>query len=123
MSARPSPTAMSRLTMHDQLLVNLCGWLACQVIMPSPNFEMMVAQLSRVIPNTSPDHPLVRPLAEAAVIFARTAKTWRSLEHHSAGFKLRMALEPVFMARAGAASAAIWPEENSQSEEPAHAAE
>lgn len=116
-------SGMARLTIHDQLLVNLCGWLVCDVVKPSDNFAMMVGQLRRVIPNASPDHPLISPLVEAAAFYARTADDWRSLDHSRARFDLRGAVQVVFMARAAAAAAAIWPDENSQPEEPAHAAE
>lgn len=117
-------SGMARLTIHDQLLVNLAGWLVCDVIKPSDNFALMVAQLRRVIPNASFDHPLISPLVDAAAFYARTADNWCSPDHSRARFDLRGAVQAVFMARAAAAAAAIWPDEDTPATmEPAHAAE
>lgn len=106
-----------RLTPHDQLLINLCGWLVTCKVKPDPNHAMMLAQLARVIPNTSRDHALIEPLALAAAEFARTGDALSLLA-------LNGALQPVFMTRATAAAASIWPDENlapQPASEPAHA--
>lgn len=111
-----------RLTIHDQLLINLCGWVAVSRFL-DPNHPMMLEQIARTIPNCS-DHPLVEPLAHAASAVVRAAGAPSSPEWLRARLDLDGALHAVFYARAAQAAAQIWPEENTQpgKEEPAHAA-
>lgn len=113
-----------RLTIHDQLLINLAGWLAVARF-ADPNHKMMVEQTARVIPNVSPDHPLISPLAEAAARVVRAFQHPASSDQAFARLDLDAAVQAVFYARAAQAAAQIWPEENTQpgTEEPAHAAE
>lgn len=113
-----------RLTIHDQLLINLCGWLAVARF-ADPNHRMILEQTARVIPNTSPDHPLITPLAEAAARVVRAFASLTSADLALSRLELDAAVQAVFYARAAQAAAQIWPEENTQpgSEEPAHAAQ
>lgn len=120
-----------RLTLHDQLLINLCGWLATARF-KDPTFELMIGQTARVIPNCG-DHPLIVHLAHAASAVVRAAHAPSSTEFWQARLDLDAAVQAVFYARAAQAAAAIWPEENLApapepgtqpgTEEPAHAAE
>lgn len=121
----------ARLTIHDQLLVNLCGWLATSRF-ADPNRVLMLEQTARVIPNCS-DHPLIAGLAHAAAAVVKASAFPASMDWLKARLDLDAAVQAVFYARAAQAAAAIWPEENLApapepgtqpgSEEPAHAAE
>ncbi len=117
-------SAAPRLTLHDQLLINLCGWLACTRF-NDPNRAMMVAQAARAIPRVNHDHPLIGPLAEAAGQVIRHSDQPGAPDLARARLDLDAALQAVFYARAAQAAAAIWPEENTQpaAEEPANAAQ
>lgn len=118
------PASPQRLTIHDQLLINLAGWLAVARF-ADPNHQLIIEQVSRVIPNVSPDHPLITPLAEAAAAVVRGFQSPTSSELARARLDLDGAVQAVFYARAAQAAAQIWPEENTQPgiEEPAHVAE
>lgn len=113
-----------RLTLHDQLLINLCGWLACARF-ADPNHQLMLEQAGRTIPHVSHDHPLIGPLAEAAQAVVNGFASPSSSSLARARLELDAAVQAVFFARAAQAAAAIWPEENTQAPatEPAHAAE
>ena len=100
-----------RLTLHDQLLINLAGWLAVMRF-EDPNRDMMVAQVERVIPHVTPDHPLITPLAEAAAFVVRGFQSPTSSGLVRARLELDAAVQAVFYARAAQSAAAIWPEEN-----------
>lgn len=113
-----------RLTIHDQLLINLAGWLAVARF-ADPNHKLILEQTQRVIPHVTPDHPLLTPLAEAAAAVVHGFASPTSAGLAAARLELDAAVQAVFYARAAQAAAAIWPEENTQpgTEEPAHAAE
>jgi hypothetical protein len=117
-----------RLTLQDQLLINLCGWLAC-ARMSDPNHALMIDQVRRSLPLVTQDHPLISPLAEAAQAVVSHIDAPGSMQLMVARLHLDQACQAVFMARAAQAAAAIWPEENtdftqpSPASEPAHAAE
>lgn len=114
-----------RLTLHDQLLINLCGWLATMRF-ADPNRELMLAQTSRTIPHVSHDHPLIGPLAEAAQAVVNHCQSPSSSSLAGARLELDAAVQAIFYARAAQAAAAIWPDENTQpspASEPAHAAQ
>jgi hypothetical protein len=108
-----------KLTIHDQLMVNLCGWLAVTRF-SDPNRALIETQLTRVLPLVNRNHPLIDPLAAAARAVVEAAAKARAFPR----LDMDAALQPVFMARAAAAAAHIWPDENTQPEtasEPAHA--
>lgn len=108
----PAPIAApARLTIWDQALVNLAGWLACSR-WPDPNREMMLAQARRVIPHVSHDHGLIGPLAEATLRLCNNAEAPSSMEWSRARHDMEMALAAVFMARGSQACAQLWPDEN-----------
>ena len=115
-------TAAPRLTLADQLLINLCGWLACARLAEA-NTALMIDQTRRILPQVSRDYPLIGQLAEAADEVLRHIDAPRSMELLVARLHLDRACQTVFMARAAQAAAAIWPEENTPAMEPAHAAE
>lgn len=124
-------TGVARLTIHDQLLINLCGWVACDRL-AGPNRQLFIDQIARVIPNCS-EHPLIEGLAHAAARVVRQAGALSSPDWLMARMELDAALQVVFFARAAQAAAQVWPEENlapapepgtqPAAEEPAHAAE
>ena len=118
-------TAARPLTIYDQMLINLCGWLACMRIFPDPNLALMLDQTRRVIPHVSQDHPLITPLAEAAAAVVEGFNSPISSGLARARLELDAACQAVFMARTVGCAVRLWPEENSQpgTEEPAHAAE
>ena len=107
-----------RLTLHDQALINLCGWLACSR-WPDPNRELVLAQVRRLVPGVAHDNPLIGPLAEAAQSVADHSDHPSSMELLAARHRMEAALASVFMARGSQACAAIWPEENTQALPPA----
>lgn len=115
-----------RLTIHDQLLINLCGWLSVSWS-DDPTLDLVLSQLRRVLPSCSDHNRLVAQLAEAALALLREVDRpdgRRNLTACSEAFQMRQALQSIFLVRAAQASAAIWPEENSQpptASEPAHA--
>ena len=113
-----------RLTLHDQLLINLCGWLAC-TRWHDPNHALVVDQLRRVIPVSAANHPLIGPLREAAVLVLDHIHQPGSIALMGARLDLNAACQTVFLARAAQAAAAIWPEQNlaTPAPEAAHAAE
>lgn len=115
-----------RLTIWDQALINLGGWLACSR-WPDPNRDMILAQVRRLVPNVNHDHPLIGPLAEATQAVADHADHPSSMELLAARGRMEAALAAIFMARGSQACAQIWPDENTQPEIPAtespHAAE
>jgi hypothetical protein len=110
-----------KLTLHDQALINLCGWVAC-TRWPDLNRDMMLAQIRRLVPQVNHANPLIEPLARAAsavvTLAARPVQTGLA----EARLELDAALAAIFMARGAAACAQLWPDENSQPE-PAPAAE
>lgn len=107
-----------KLTLWDQALINLCGWLACSR-WPDPNREMVLGQVRRLVPNVNHDHPLIGPLAEAAQSVADHSAHPSSMELLNARGRMEAALTAVFMARGSQACAQIWPEENTQAPDPA----
>lgn len=115
-----------RLSIWDQALINLCGWLACSR-WPDLNREMVLGQVRRLVPNVNHDHPLIGPLAEAAQSVADHSAHPSSMELLNARGRMEAALTAVFMARGSQACAHLWPEENSSPDTPAtetpHAAE
>ena len=121
-------TTQARLTIHDQLLVNLCGWLIT-TWGDDANLDLVLNQLRRVLPSVSHHHPLVARLADAALGVVRVVDApggRRNLNACTEAFEMRQALHRIFMTRAAQAVASIWPAENSQPEtatasEPAHA--
>jgi hypothetical protein len=119
------PRPQSRgLTLQDQALINLAGWLATTRF-PDPNRSLILDQLRRLLPLASADHPLIGPLASAARAVVEHSDDPAAIELLRARLDLDEALAAVFWARGAQACAQLWPEENSQpgTEEPAHAAE
>jgi hypothetical protein len=100
-----------RLTLWDQALINLCGWVAC-TRWTDPNRDMMLAQIRRLVPQVNHAHPLIAPLANAAQAVADAAANPASTDQAFARLDLDAALAAVFMARGAAACAACWPDEN-----------
>jgi hypothetical protein len=129
-----APQTQARLTIHDQLLINLCGWLSVSQS-DDPTLDLMLSQLRRVLPSCSDHNRLVARLAGAALALLRVIDApdgRRNLAACSEAFQMRQALQSIFLARAAQACAAIWPDENSQPQpapafepgtasEPAHA--
>lgn len=121
-------TATARLTIHDQLAINLCGWLA-HAWSNDPNLEMNIGLLRRCLPSVNHDNPLIGRLASAATALLdltdRRDVTRRNIQAVTEAQELKLALQAIFATRAAQCCAAIWPEENTQpgKEEPAHAAE
>lgn len=121
-----------RLTIHDQLVINLCGWLTL-AWSSDPNLELVIGQLRRALPSVNHVNPVMGQLMAAATsVLDRIAHPdvgLRNLHAVSEELELRQALQAIFALRAAQAAAAIWPEENSQPNthdttgEPAHAAE
>lgn len=115
-----------RLSIWDQALINLAGWLACSRY-PDPNRAMILDQVRRLVPNVNHDHPLIAPLAEASHSFVVHAVNPSSMELLSARGRMEAALAAVFMARGSQACAQVWPDENTQARDPVtetpHAAE
>lgn len=126
-------TAPARFTIHDQLAINLCGWLA-HAWSNDPNLELNISLLRRCLPSLNHDNPLIGRLADAATaLLDRTDHrdvTRRNIQALAEAQALKLALQAIFATRAAQAHAAIWPEENTQpgpqpstASEPAHAAE
>jgi hypothetical protein len=99
------------LTIWDQALINLCGWLAC-TRWTDDRRDLMLAQTRRVAPNVNHDHPLIGPLAEAAQAVCDAADRPASWFLIDARLRLDQALAAVFMARGAQAMAQLWPDEN-----------
>ncbi len=114
-------TAPARLTMWDQALINLCGWVAC-TRWSDPNRDMMLAQIRRLVPQVSHANPLIAPLAEAAQAVADAGGHPAKGDQAYARLDLDKALAAVFLARGAAACAACWPDENTRPDPPATAA-
>jgi hypothetical protein len=121
-------TTPARLTIHDQLLINLAGWLA-NAWSNDPNLELHIGLMRRCLPSVNHGNPLIGRLADAATALLdltdRQDVTRRNIQAVSEAHQLKLALQAIFATRAAQACAVIWPEENTQpgSEEPAHAAE
>ena len=123
----------ARLTIHDQLAINLCGWLA-HAWSNDPNLELNIGLLRRCLPSVNHDNALIGRLATAATaLLDRTAHhdvTLRNIQALAEAQELKLALQAIFATRAAQCCAQIWPEENTQpgpqpatASEPAHAAE
>jgi hypothetical protein len=106
-----------KLTIWDQALINLSGWVAC-TRWTDPNREMMLAQIRRLVPQVNHANPLIAPLAEAAQAVADAAERGDG-DIAFARLDLDAALAAIFMARGAAACAACWPDENTQATQPA----
>jgi hypothetical protein len=117
----------ARLTIWDQALINLAGWLAvCR--WPDPNRALVLVQIARVIPHVNHDNPLIGPLAQAAQAVCDHSPDPKAMALLNARMDLEAALARVFLARAAQACAQLWPDENTDFTtplpgEPAHAAE
>jgi hypothetical protein len=115
-----------RLTLHDQLLINLCGWLACARF-TDPNHALIIDQVRRTLPLVNQDHVMIGPLAEAVQAVVNNIDAPGSMSLLLGRLHLDHACQAVFMSRAAQAAAAIWPEENTDfsqpAPEPANAAE
>ena len=100
-----------KLSIWDQALINLAGWLACSRY-PDPNREMILDQVRRLVPFVTHDHPLIGALAEAAQAVVDHSHHPSSMELLSARGAMEAALAAVFLARGSQARAQIWPDEN-----------
>ena len=98
-----------RLTLWDQALINLCAWVAC-TRWSDPNREMMLAQISRLVPQVNHANPLIAPLAAAAQAVVDAAPRPGAPRLICVRLELDAALAAIFMARGAAACAACWPD-------------
>jgi hypothetical protein len=124
-----APAAPARLTIHDQLMINLCGWLA-HAWSNDPNLELNIGLLRRCLPSVNHGNPLIGRLADAATALLdltdRRDVTRRNIQALSEAQEMKLALMAIFATRAAQACAQIWPDENvppTLPEEASHAAE
>lgn len=99
-----------KLSLHDQALINLCGWIAVQV-MGDPNLDLVLDKLADTLPAANADHPLIGPLVLTAGVAARAGRA-RATDGHAwstARLNLGAALAPVFFNRAALALEAAAP--------------
>lgn len=105
-------TAAPKLTLHDQVLINLSGWIAVQ-IMAAPNLDLVLDKLADTLPAVSPDNPLIAPLFLAASVALRAGRNREAdnLTWCTARLQLGTALAPVFFTRAALALEALAPKQ------------
>lgn len=99
-----------RLSLEDQALINLCGWIACQV--QRHDHDALVQDLLKsVLPHVTQDNELITPLAEAAQKLLDAAPSRNAPHAHwtVALLNLQAALAPIFFIRASLAIEARWP--------------
>lgn len=100
----------AKMTLEDQALINLCGWIAV-LVQRHDNDALVLDLLARVLPGVTPDHTLITPLAEAAQGLLRAApmRNTASMAWLVAVLALQAALAPIFFVRASLAIEARWP--------------
>lgn len=110
-----APAAPARLTIHDQLMINLCGWLA-HAWSNDPNLELNIGLLRRCLPSVNHGNPMIARLADAATALLdltdRHDVTRRNIQAVTEAQEMKQALMAIFATRAAQACAQIWPEEN-----------
>lgn len=100
-----------KLSLQDQAAINLCGWIACQ-LMENPNMDIILANLGRILPAVTNTNPMMArlSLSATAVIIAAPARRGDSMPWCMARLDLAAALSPVFFLRAALACDALWPD-------------
>jgi hypothetical protein len=100
-----------KLSLHDQLLINLCGWLAVLVHLPDQNLDPVLAQLADTLPQVTRSNPLIADLYLAASVALRAGQN--RLDDNFAWCTARMrladAVGKVFFTRAALVLDALAP--------------
>ncbi|MES2667909.1 MAG: hypothetical protein V4712_17630 [Pseudomonadota bacterium] len=93
-----------RLSLADQALINLCGYLGAQT-MDDANTAVALDALAEVLPHVTRTHPLLAALAEAAGAIHTAAPNRRKIgtTWWAACLDLDRALAAIFFWRAGGA--------------------